>query len=363
MPQQTPLHAAEARTGATFTEEAGWLVPANFGDARAEYRQTREKASVFDLSHHGKIELRGPDAKMFLHNVCTNNILALQPGQGCEAFLATVKAKLVAHIFVYCAESPDAGLSLWLHVAPGAREKVIKHLDRHLISEKVEILDRTPDFAQLHLAGPDSPSVLAQALGKDLPDLETHQYVGLRLPGQETVRLRRHDRLAVRGDDLLIPAANAETFWQTLLAAGARPAGAEAYELMRIEAGMPREGVDITEDNLVMEIGRNAEAISYTKGCYLGQEPIVRARDLGHVNWSFRGLRIDGSEPVAPGAKLFREGKEVGRVTSAAFSPRLEVTVALGFVRRGSDAPQTKLEIDLGAAARTAEVASLPFGG
>jgi folate-binding protein YgfZ len=240
-------------------------------------------------------------------------------------------------------------------------EKVIKHLDHFLISEQVEIADRTRDFAQLHLAGPRACAVLNQGLGADLSDLREHQHVERTVADTIACQLRRHDPLGLTGFDIVCPAAAAAAVWQRLVAAGARPAGKAAFDCLRIEAGTADEGVDFDENNLVMELGRTERAICYTKGCFLGQEPIVRSRDLGHVNWSFKGLRLSGQGPVSPGAKILREGKDVGRVTSSALSPRLGNTVALAFVRRGSDAPGTTVEVATGEERRTAEVTSLPF--
>src|SRR5262249_2121769 len=115
-----------------------------------------------------------------------------------------------------------------------------------------------------------------------------------------------------------------------------------------VEAGTPLYGADVTENNLAPEVGRTAQAISYTKGCYLGQEPIVRLRDLGHANRELTGLRIDGPEPAPAGAKLWREGKEVGQVTSSVYSPALGTAIALAYVRRGSTEPGTAVEVESG---------------
>lgn len=176
-------------------------------------------------------------------------------------------------------------------------------------------------------------------------------------------QIRRHDRLGVPGYDVVCAASVADRVWQALRSAGAGLAGKEAWDMLRIEAGTPEQGIDIDEDNLVMELGRTDRAICYTKGCFLGQEPIVRARDLGHVNWSLRGLRIAGGEAVPRGAKLVSDGEEVGRVTSAATSPRFGHAIALAFVRRGTDTPGTRLEVSTDNGRRAAEVCSLPFSG
>ena len=328
------------------------------------FRRTRRRnsASVFDISHRGKVELRGPDAVPFLHNLSSNDVRALKPGSGCEAFLATAKAKLVAHLYVHRVAAPERESTLALDVAPAVAETVLKHLGHYLISEQVELIDRTRDFAQVNLAGPEAPRLLGGLLAGGLPDLAEHQHVE-RTVAEVGCQIRRYDRLGVPGFDIICPTDLAERVWHALTKAGAGPAGRDAYECLRIEAGTGEQGIDFSEENLVMELGRTGRAISYSKGCFPGQEPIVRSRDLGHVNWAFRGLRVAGIDPVPAGAKVTTGGKEVGRVTSARVSPRLKSAVALAFLRRGSEQPGTGVEIATESARRAAEVTALPFPG
>src|SRR5439155_4477699 len=139
---------------------------------------------------------------------------------------------------------------------------------------------------------------------------------------------------------------DAVSFWQILTQAGARPAGKEAFEVLRVEAGVPRYGVEMNEERFVVEVGRTPQAISYSKGCYLGQEPIVMARDRGHVNRTLLGLKLNG-DPAPHGSLLHRDGKEVGRVTSSVVSPRLGAAVALGYLRRGCWEPGTAVEVEV----------------
>jgi folate-binding protein YgfZ len=181
--------------------------------------------------------------------------------------------------------------------------------------------------------------------------------------GDGTVQFRRRDRLGVPGIDVVCLPDEAASLWQSWVAAGARPAGLEAYEVLRVEAGTPVYGKDIDESNLAPEVGRTARAISYTKGCYLGQEPIVRVRDLGHVNRVLTGLKVSGALPLPPGSKLGRDGKEVGHVTSSVLSPGLGSVIALAYVRRGHSEPGTALEVEAAGAHRQAGVTSLPFSG
>jgi folate-binding protein YgfZ len=180
--------------------------------------------------------------------------------------------------------------------------------------------------------------------------------------GDDTVQLRRNDRLGVPGYDIICPSAAADGLWQHWLERGVQPAGLYTEDILRIEAGTPVYGKDITEVNLAPEVGRTAQAISYTKGCYLGQEPIVRLRDLGHVNRVLTGLRIEGTEPAPGVAKVLRDGKEVGQVTSSADSPRLGV-VALAYIRRGSNDTGTPVAVEIASMRVPGTVASLPFPG
>jgi folate-binding protein YgfZ len=159
-------------------------------------------------------------------------------------------------------------------------------------------------------------------------------------------QIRRHDRLGVGGYDVLCPAQAAESIWTALTAAGARPAGSQTWEVLRIEAGTPAQGSDVDETTFAPEVERTAQAICYTKGCYLGQEPVVMARDRGQINRFLRRLTLP-SGPVPAGSRLFRDGKEVGRVTSSALSPATGSGAGLGYVRRGNQEPGTALEVEV----------------
>jgi folate-binding protein YgfZ len=341
MPERSPLHDLAGGAGARFVEDSGWLMPADYGDAAAEYRQTRAAAGLFDVSHRGKLELTGRDAGTFLHNLSTNDILHLAPGTACEAFFCTAKAKTVAYALVEHLRLPDNQDLFRLDVAPGQAERLLKHLDYYLISERVEIADRTRDLAQLHLAGPQASAVLEQ-LARPVPPA-------------------RQGPLGLPGHDLLCPREGAASVWQRLVAAGARPAGLDAYEVLRVEGGTPVYGKDIDENRFVVEVNRTAQAICYTKGCYLGQEPIVMARDRGHVNRLLLGLKLLDDGSVSPGARVFHAGGEVGQVTSAVASAWLGRVIALAYLRRGSHEPGTEVEVESGGGRLPAQVTALPF--
>ena len=305
------------------------------------YRQALEGAVVFDQSDRGKIIVSGTDARSFLHNLSTNDIKSLKPGTGCEAFFATAQAKAVSYARIFCGNAGGSE-SFWLDVEPGQAEKLVKHLDRFIISEQVELADVSAEFAQMHVAGPNAENALRAA--------------GL-LGQNET---RRCDRLILPGWDVMCKQNDSESVRELLDRAGAMPAAEEEFNVLRIEAGMPIYGIDIDENRFVVEVGRTRQAISYTKGCYLGQEPIVMARDRGHVNRMLLGLKFRSHEPMPAGTKLTRDDKEVGEISSSVISPRFG-GIALAYIRRGNQEPGTVLHWTIAGLEGTAEVAWLPF--
>jgi folate-binding protein YgfZ len=317
----------------------------------ADYAAARTGAVAFDLSARGQVELTGLEAVAFLHNLCTSDIKNLAPRQGCEFFLTTNKARVVGHGFAHrlLAEPP----TLALDVDPGTGAKVAAHLDHFIVSEQVEIADRTGSVAQFHLAGPAAAQIVEKVLGAALEPLVDLQHT---IHGD--VRIVRHDRLLVPGFDLLAPSSEANALLRRLLANGALAGSPETFNVLRVEAGIPVDTIDMDAERFVVEVGRIRQAISYTKGCYLGQEPIVMARDRGHANRALLGLQIEGAAPVAAGAKVTQGEQEVGQVTSSVASPLVGSAIALAYLKRGSQEPGTPVEVE----GRHATVAKLPLG-
>jgi tRNA-modifying protein YgfZ len=360
MQHPTPLTDFHRAAGANFTDLAGFDVPRDFGDPNREYRAALDGCAVFDRTPTGKIEVSGKDAPSFLHNLCTNDINSLPLGGGCEAYFCDHRAKALAQAIIYHILS--AGYhAFWLHVSPGFNEKILKHLDKHLISEAVELADHTNRFAQLHIAGPKARAILERTLGEPIPNLVEFQHMERTFGSTATCSIRRYDPLGIPGLDLVCLNERAEGVWRLLTASGAVPAGQSAWETLRIEAGTPVYGIDIGEDRFVMEVARALRAVSYSKGCYLGQEPIVMARDrTGFVNRAFLGIKVIEGELLSPGTKLFRDGGEVGIVTSCVQSPRLNAPLALGYIRRGHQEPGLRLEAETMEGRRSVEVLAFP---
>jgi folate-binding protein YgfZ len=321
----------------------------------SDYTAARTHAALFDLSARGKIELAGNDAAVFLHNLTTNDVKGLAPGAGCEAFLCTATAKVVAHGHVWRCPPEGKREALWLDLDEGLAAKTYQHLDRYLISEDVTLTDRTAELAQFHLAGPAMSQVLA------VVGITMDAYVRNTFHTAGPLTVRFTDPLGLPGCDLLFPASHAGSLRDDLTRAGAHAGTAETFDVLRVEAGTPVYGKDMDETTFAAEVGRTLQAISYTKGCYLGQEPIVMARDRGVVQRGLVGLLL-GAETVPPGTLLYRDGKkEAGRTTSSVASPKLGQAIALAYIRRGSQAPGTALEAEDGGARRPVTVAKLPF--
>jgi folate-binding protein YgfZ len=337
-------------------------MPVHYGNVEREYRAAYATSAFFDVSHRGKIRVAGKDAASFLHNLCTNDVLHLPAGAGREAFFTTGQAKIVGHGLVFHVRNGDEEQTFWIDAGPGQGARLLQHLDHYLIAEMVKLEDRSPDFAQLYIAGPGAKAVLAQALSDPLPEMAEFDHLTPRLLSNGG-QLRRVTHLALPGFDVLCPRARLPALWRQLVAAGAAPAGLMALDTLRIEAGTAVYGLDIDESNLPHEVGRIETAVSFTKGCYIGQETIARIRTYGHVNRSLVGLRLAERETPDRGAPIHKDGKEIGHITSSVLSPRLGTGLALGYVRRGSEQCGTLLEVQVSGRTQKAEVIAMPLAG
>jgi len=305
-------------------------------------------AGLVDLERT-QIELLGPDRASFLHNLCTNEIRKLPLGKGCEAFLTTVQGKTLAHALIFA--GPE---SLVIDTVPGQSEVILAHLDHYLVCEQVTLVDRSAEWSELLLAGDQSEELLGRLtdVGALAARLDNAQVT----VADKSVWLRRTDLVGRVG--FLVNAATEDlpAVRAALIGAGAVPCNQHDFEAARIEWGFPLFGVDITDKNLPQEIGRDALAISFVKGCYLGQETVARIDALGHVNKTLVGVRFSGSDVPQSGTDLLVADQVVGHVTSAAYSPHLAAPLALAYLRRGSNSLGTRLSSAVG----EGEVVALP---
>ena len=329
-------------------------LPNDYGDAAAEYAAVRTRAGLVDRRDWGVVELTGRDRVPFLHALLSNDVKSLAPGQGCAATLLDVHGKIQALLDVLALED-----RLLLLLPPGTAPRMLEALDHYLFAEKVAVTDLSAESALLLVAGPEAPALVERVAGAR-PGEAAWSHVAGALDGVALRLVRGAGETGEAEVWVLAPAKEAGRVRDTLLAAGARPVGATAFESLRIETGTPLLGRDVDDTVLLPEIP-SASLVSHTKGCYPGQEVVVRIRDRGHVNRLLTGLVLDGDVVPAPGAELLADGADAGRVTSATRSLGLGRPIALAFVRRQHAEPGSAVGVRVGEATVPARVAALPF--
>jgi len=348
--------------GAQFSRVNGVETVAHYGDTAAEQVALNQRAGVLDLSFRGRLCLTGADRLRFLHGQVTNDVKKLQAGEGCYAALVSSKGRMESDLNVYSLDE-----ELLLDFEPGMNEKVTSRLKRYIVSDDVEIVEVGSIYGLLSIQGPQAEGVVRK-LGS-IQDLPTQPFRISKIvdPVHGELYLANQPRLGTRGYDFYVPVEGMRALSEELIAAAkalqGNACGWEAFEIARIEAGIPRFGLDMDEKNLPQECGIESRAVSYTKGCYIGQEVLNRIHTMGHVNREFRGLLLssDLKELPVKGERLLHAGKEVGWTTSAAHSPMLKATIALGYVHREANSIGTELVLRTRQGESGARVVSLPF--
>jgi len=319
-----------------------------------EYALARSQVGVLDRTDFGVLELTGRDRATFLHALVSNEIKALGPGQGCAATLLDVHGKVQVVLFVWVADD-----RIFVVTPPAMAAKTAEALDHYLFSEKVAIEDVSRAHALFVLAGPESRATTERLTGACPPE-KPWSHVVAKL-GDMPVRLVSGSRETGEDDVwIMCPSGEAPKARDTLAGAGARPIGREAYESLRVETGTPLFGHDVDESVLLPEIPFE-NLLSHTKGCYPGQEVVVRIRDRGHVNRMLRGLALEGDQVPPQGAEVVIDDATIGKVTSAAWSFGLSRPIALAFVRRQHADPGTRVSVRFGGTTVAAAVSALPF--
>ncbi len=387
----TPLALREfhEKLGARYTSVNGFEAVADYGDMLAEHTALHKTAGVLDLSFRSRLCLTGADRARFLHGQVTNDVKKLRAGEGCYAALVTAKGRMESDLNLFALQD-----ELLLDFEPGLGPAITQRLEKYIVADDVQVVDVAPHYGLFSVQGPKAEAVVRRlGLFAELPDVpfrvtsladsslgEIYLMNLPRLAGSAGIRPASSSDLkgpkhppdasapGVGGFDLFIPLAALTSMADKLVAAakavGGAACGWAAFEAARIEAGVPRYGADMDEANLPLECGIEARAISYNKGCYIGQEVINRIHSIGHVNRALRGLRLadDLAALPAKGDKLFKAGKEAGYITSAVFSLRLKANIALGYVRREADVPDGELILRLGEKETVARIVDLPFG-
>jgi len=314
-------------------------------------------AAFLPRAHVGRIVVSGADRATYLQGLLTNDVVALKAGQGCYAAYLTAQGRMIADVHVY-----ELGDVMLVTTAREVTDTVLAKFDQFIFSEDVQLGDVTETFSQLAVVGADAARVVAAVI----PDLSIERLNALPEHGNARVQFAGSPAIVTRvtdtgepGYDVFVARGHAESLASAVAAAGAVPMDDDTAEAVRIEAGVPRFGRDMNEETIPLEAGIESRAISFTKGCYVGQEVIVRVRDRGHgrVARKLVGLTLEGDRVPASGAAIRAGDREIGQVTSRALSPALKRPIALGYVHRDFVEPGTTVTVD----GIRAVVTSLPF--
>jgi aminomethyltransferase len=328
-------------------------LPRHFGDARAEYEALRRGAGIIDCSPDGKLAVSGRNAVQFLNGLVSNDVKSLAPGAGVFAAFPNLQGKVVALCRIY-----NRGSHFLLALDASTREKIFANLSRFVPAGDFFVDDLSAQLALLSVQGPQAQPLIEEVIGAKVALDDSDRVIEHRID-EAALMIAVNSRCGGSGFDLYLPAAAGPQLLDRLEQAGGSHVGREAVEIARIESGIPREPVDVNENYILLETGLD-EAVSYTKGCYLGQEIIARIHWRGQPAKRMRGLLIDGDEVPAPGTPLFADaGKKVGEVTSSARSFALDRVIALGYVHRAYLDPGTQLMLPV--EGRKATVAPLPM--
>jgi len=330
------------------------MVPAVSPDV---YAAARRRAAFVDRSDRGRIVVSGSERASYLQGLLTNDTAALSAGRGCYAAYLTPQGRMIADLHLY-----ELGDVMLMTMDGGVKDAVMAKLDQFIFSEDVQLGDVSATFAQLAVVGPDAASVVAAALGAVPSDalsaLPEHGNVRIDWDGGAAIVTRITDT-GEPGFDVYVERTRAAQLKASFASAGVPEMDDAMAETLRIEAGVPRFHRDMDEETIPLEAGIESRAISFTKGCYVGQEVIIRVLHRGHGRVARRlvGLLVEGAEVPPRGAPITADGRAIGDVTSSTLSPALQRPIALGYVHRDFVQPGTKVTV--GAAAAT--VAALPF--
>jgi folate-binding protein YgfZ len=306
-----------------------------------EYEALRRSAATIDRSDRGSIRLDGADRRSFLQGVLTNDILALERGEACYAALLTPQGRMIADMHVLPMDE-----FVLLDVPRQQVASLVARFDLSIFTEDVSVRDATAEYGRLAVAGPDAPPVL-ERLRRAVPAVLHFSDLAWEVPMIE----------------IIVPAEDLPQAREAARNAGAMEVGASAVEALRIESGVPLFGVDMDETTIPLEAGIESRAISFTKGCYVGQEVIIRVLHRGHgrVAKKLVGLRLAQGELPKAGDVVLSGDRDIGRVTSAVWSPTLQGGIALGYVHRDFVEPATAVCVRTAAGRLNATVSALPF--
>lgn len=358
--KRSRLHEHHLKLGARLCEVAGWDVPAHYGDPVGEHAAVRNAVGIADLSHRGTCRVTGEDRVKWLQSVLSNDILPLRPGRGVYSSFLNHKGKMLAYLRVYAL--PDA---IMLEDVGEVGEATVQALRKFLLyGTKAKLEHCAESWGLLLVSGPKAAALMRAAFEMDASDIAPLAFVTREIGGQSAM-IMRTEETGETDLEILLPADGLVAAWERLWTAGGpmglAAVGIEAREMLRLEAGLPRAGIDLTEEIVPPEANLEGKAFSLSKGCYPGQEVVARMDTYGSVRRHMVGLVVEGAVVPPKGAKLFSGDREVGWISSATHSPALGTVIAFGFPLRDFTAPGTELTVEVEGRPHKATVGALPF--
>ncbi|MGB7496573.1 MAG: aminomethyltransferase family protein [Candidatus Acidiferrum sp.] len=346
-----------ARNGASMGVWFGCEMPNDFGDWRAEYRTLRESVGLVDKNYRAYLEFSGPDRVRYLNAILTNDIKGLRENQGTVSLFLNPQGHIQAEIETYALRDVLFCVSYAM-----IREQLVPAMDKYIIMDDVTLTDATEQYATFGVEGPVAADVAFAVSGVELADMQELESREGKV-GEIACRVVRRSRGGLSGAEFVVAREKAEQLWSTLDQAvrrvGGRPVGYTALNTVRLESGVPWFGYDFGDKQIPHEAGLQDSHISYTKGCYTGQEIVERVRSRGQVNRVRVGLQFAGESEPGANATLLSDGKEVGYVTRTGFSPARNAWIGMGYVRREKSATNTTLQVSSG----NATVVATPMAG
>lgn len=356
--KRSPLFDAEASLGASFGRIGAWEMAQAYTDAAAEHLSVRAGVGLIDLCHFGSLRIWGGEAVQFLNGLVTNDVRALSVGEGMRAGFLTGHGKVKALCRIV-----NLGAEYLVLNDPQTHDAVFKYVFPFSYAGDFKVEDVSDRYRILSLHGPKAELVLREVCFEPVAVLEEHHWFKTLIAGH-TVLVVRASRTGERGFDILTPSEALNDVWDFILLKGRFhsivPFGLLALDSLRIEAGIPHYGVDVDESNMMLEVGLK-DAVSFSKGCYTGQEAVAMATYRGHISKLLSGLAVQGKLVPKRGDLIISDGKEIGTVTSSLRSPSLGSSICLAYLKYGFFDPGTQVEIRSQGGILVASVVELPF--
>lgn len=365
----SPLHNLHKSLSANFVEIRGWEMPAHYGNPVGEHLNVRKGVGIMDLTHRGKIRISGKDRTMFLQKILSQDVNKLAPSQGAYSTLLDVKGRMLAYMCLYCDMD-----SFLIDVEPGLSEKIVQIFTQYLFREDVIVEDVTEKYGLVTVQGPLSRELLSSVTRTEIKDLPECSHLSLHI-NDVRCKMVRTSYTGEEGYDIYALWDETVSVWEAIVTRDTShisrnmgsvplPFGLNAFETLRVEAGTPVYSIDVDEHTIPIEATLD-KAISYDKGCYIGQETIARIKFRGHVNRTLTGFYINEGVVPEKGDRIYKviddSEHDIGIITSGCFSPTLNRPIALGYIRIEYKEQGGIVYIDRDTKQLTAAVTPLPF--